>query len=118
MISMDDLGTGYSSLSYLRRFPFGRIKIDQSFVRDLPDNKDAAAIVRAVTSLGKSLGMMTTAEGVETCEQVAELQKEGCSELQGYFFSRPVAAHDLPGLLEQFNCDLAEAVEPVGSAGH
>ena len=89
-ISMDDFGTGYSSLSYLRRFPFDRIKIDQSFIRDLPHSVDAAAIVRAVTTLGATLGMATTAEGVEMQEQILQLEAEGCGELQGYFFSRPV----------------------------
>ena len=88
-ISMDDFGTGYSSLSYLRSFPFDKIKIDQSFVRDCRTCKDAAAIVRAVTRLGSSLGMATTAEGVETDEQLARLRAEGCTEVQGYLFSEP-----------------------------
>jgi EAL domain-containing protein (putative c-di-GMP-specific phosphodiesterase class I) len=98
-ISMDDFGTGYSSLSYLRSFPFDKIKIDQSFVRDLSDSADATAIVRAVTRLGSSLGMTTTAEGVETCDQLARLRAEGCTEAQGYLFSRPRPASDVPELL-------------------
>jgi diguanylate cyclase (GGDEF)-like protein len=89
-IAMDDFGTGYSSLSYLRRFPFDRIKIDQSFVRDMPSKSDCSAIVRAVASLGRELGMATTAEGVETWEQLDLLVSAGCSEIQGYLFSPAV----------------------------
>ena len=97
-ISMDDFGTGYSSLSYLRRFPFDKIKIDQSFIRNLEENGDCIAIVRAVLGLGKSLGMRVIAEGVETEEQLAILHEEGCEQVQGYLFSRPKpieALHDL-----------------------
>ncbi len=100
-ISMDDFGTGYSSLSYLRSFPFDKIKIDQSFVRDLSDSTDAAAIVRAVARLGSSLGMATTAEGVETGDQLARLQAEGCTEVQGYLFSRPRPASEVLELLQR-----------------
>jgi diguanylate cyclase (GGDEF)-like protein/PAS domain S-box-containing protein len=85
-ISMDDFGTGYSSLSYLRKFPFDKIKIDQSFIRDLADGGDSLAIVRAVTGLGSSLGITTLAEGVETAAQLAWLKAEGCIEAQGYLF--------------------------------
>jgi diguanylate cyclase (GGDEF)-like protein len=85
-ISMDDFGTGYSSLSYLRRFPFDKIKIDRSFVRDMSQHEDSIAIVRAVAALGKSLGMTTTAEGVETAEQLERVRSEGCTEVQGFFF--------------------------------
>ena len=95
-ISMDDFGTGYSSLSYLRKFPFDKIKIDQSFIRDL-DN--SLAIVRAVTGLSVGLGMSTTAEGVETQAQLDQLRKEGCTEVQGYFFSRPQPASEVAGML-------------------
>jgi diguanylate cyclase (GGDEF)-like protein len=91
-ISMDDFGTGYSSLSYLRSFPFDKIKIDQSFVRDLSQREDSRAIIRAVVALGKSLGMTTTAEGVETEDQLAQLRREGCTEVQGYLFSKPTSA--------------------------
>ena len=86
---MDDFGTGYCSLSYLRSFPFDKIKIDQSFVRDLASRGDAMAIVRAVTGLGRSLGIATTAEGVETTEQLALLRAEGCTQVQGFLFSPP-----------------------------
>jgi EAL domain-containing protein (putative c-di-GMP-specific phosphodiesterase class I) len=89
-ISMDDFGTGYSSLSYLHRFPFDKIKIDQSFIRNLNNRGDCLAIVRAVIGLGKSLGMRVVAEGVETAEQLAFLEREGCDQVQGYLFSRPV----------------------------
>ena len=88
-ISMDDFGTGYSSLSYLRRFPFDKIKIDQSFVRDLCSHHDNVAIVRAAIGLGHALGMTVLAEGVETAEQAAILEAEGCHEVQGYLFGRP-----------------------------
>jgi predicted signal transduction protein with EAL and GGDEF domain len=89
-IAMDDFGTGFSSLSYLRRFPFDRIKIDQSFVRELGNHDDCIAIVRAVVALGRDLGMETTAEGVETRQQLEMLEGAGCDEIQGYLFSRPV----------------------------
>jgi diguanylate cyclase (GGDEF)-like protein/PAS domain S-box-containing protein len=85
-ISMDDFGTGYSSLSYLRKFPFDKIKIDQSFIRDLADGGDSLAIIRAVTGLGSSLGISTIAEGVETAEQLKRLKAEGCTEAQGFLF--------------------------------
>jgi len=87
-ISMDDFGTGYSSLSYLRSFPFDKIKIDRSFVRDLGSNADSQAIVRAIISLGASLGITITAEGVETEADLACLKDEGCDEAQGFLFSQ------------------------------
>ena len=88
-VSMDDFGTGYSSLSYLRRFPFNKIKIDQSFVRDIGSNKESLAIIQAITDLGATLGMATTAEGVETHDQLEQLRAQGCTEVQGYYFSKP-----------------------------
>jgi diguanylate cyclase (GGDEF)-like protein/PAS domain S-box-containing protein len=100
-ISMDDFGTGYSSLSYLRSFPFDKIKIDQSFVRELGSRGDSMAIVRAVTGLGKSLGISTTAEGVETSEQLALLRSEGCTEVQGYLFSPPQPASEVEKMLSK-----------------
>lgn len=106
-ISMDDFGTGYSSLSYLRSFPFDTIKIDRSFVQEMPNRSDCAAIVRAVAGLGDSLGMLTTAEGVETEDQLARLQAEGCEEVQGFLFSRPVPARDLPALIPTLNEQIA-----------
>jgi diguanylate cyclase (GGDEF)-like protein len=94
-ISMDDFGTGYSSLSYLRSFPFDKIKIDRSFVHNLAADEDSMAIIRAVTGLGSSLGMATTGEGVETQDEVDYLKNEGCTEAQGYFFSKPQPASEV-----------------------
>ena len=101
-ISMDDFGTGYSSLSYLRSFPFDKIKIDQSFVRDLIDRPDSIAIIRAVAALGKSFGMTTLAEGVETEAQLEQMRAEGCTEAQGFYYSKPVPAGEVGGLLTAF----------------
>ena len=95
-VSMDDFGTGYSSLSYLRSFPFDKIKIDRSFVKDLSGKPDGDAIIRAIAGLGKSLGMTTIAEGVETAEQMQRIRAEGCTDVQGYLISKPVPAEDLP----------------------
>jgi diguanylate cyclase (GGDEF)-like protein len=108
-ISMDDFGTGYSSLAYLQKFPFDKIKIDRSFVNDLSGRTEALAIVRAITSLGSSLGMRTTAEGVETEEQLKKLTEEGCTEVQGYLFSKPVPAAQAALLLQSF-----KAMKAVG----
>jgi diguanylate cyclase (GGDEF)-like protein len=108
-ISMDDFGTGYSSLSYLRSFPFDKIKIDQSFVRDLSGKEDSLAIIRAVAGLGRNLGMATTAEGVETREQLGYLRQEGCTEVQGYLFSRPLPARNIIPLLESVRKELRPA---------
>jgi len=102
-ISMDDFGTGYSSLSYLRKFPFDKIKIDQSFIFDMSDHDDSLAIVRAVIAMGSGLGIATTAEGVETAEQFKQLKLEGCTEVQGYLFSPPRPAADVKGLLASIN---------------
>jgi diguanylate cyclase (GGDEF)-like protein/PAS domain S-box-containing protein len=100
-IAMDDFGTGYSSLGYLNSFPFDKIKIDKSFIGGMSDKDKSGAIVKSVISLGQSLNMVTTAEGVETAEQATFLKAEGCDQLQGYFFSRPVAAEELT----RFICD-------------
>ncbi len=99
-IALDDFGTGYSSLSYLHRFPFDKIKIDRSFVSCLTDKNDQAAVIlRAFSGLGISLGMATTAEGVETEEQLERVRAEGCTEVQGYYFSKPVPAVDVAVML-------------------
>jgi len=110
-IVMDDFGTGYSSLGYLRSFPFDKIKIkiDQSFIQDLPAKQDSVAIVRAVVGLSSSLGITTTAEGVETEEQLASLTAEGCNEFQGFLFSLPKTAADIARLLGEL-APRAEAV--------
>ena len=102
-ISMDDFGTGYSSLSYLRSFPVDKIKIDQSFIRGLAATDGSDMIVRALIGLGRSLGMLTTAEGVETAEQLSQLRMEKCNEVQGYLFSPPVDPSEIPQLLERWN---------------
>ena len=98
-IAMDDFGTGYSSLSYLRSFPFDRIKIDRSFARDVEHDADAQSIIRAVTSLGRSLDMATTMEGIETSAELDAVRREGCVEVQGYFYSTPRPAADIPHLI-------------------
>lgn len=94
-IVMDDFGTGYSSLGYLRSFPFDKIKIDRSFIRDLPDAREALAILKAVAGLGRSLDMRTTVEGVETQAQLDCSLAEGVDEAQGYLFSRPLPAEEV-----------------------
>jgi diguanylate cyclase (GGDEF)-like protein len=100
-IAMDDFGTGYSSLSYLSSFQFDTIKIDRSFIRDRATSKHSEAVVRAVIGLGGSLGMSTTAEGIETIEQLERLRLDGCTEMQGFLFSKPVPASEIPVLLKQ-----------------
>jgi len=104
-IAMDDFGSGYSSLSYLQKFPFDTIKIDRSFVGAIERRSEAQAIVRAVVGLGRSLGIRTCAEGVETAEELAFLESEGCDEVQGYYLGRPLPASDIARLL----------VEPAGA---
>ncbi len=102
-ICMDDFGTGYSSLSYLRSFPFDKIKIDRSFIRELGKESDGVAIVRAVMELGSSLGMITTAEGVETEEQLEILRREGCMQVQGFLFGNPRPAAEVAAMLRQLS---------------
>ena len=99
-LALDDFGTGYSSLSYLRQFPIDTLKVDQSFVHEIKPNTDSAIIVSAVIGMGKSLKQCVIAEGVETAEQLAFLQAQGCDEGQGYYFSRPVAGAQFAKLLE------------------
>ncbi len=98
-VALDDFGTGYSSMSYLKRMPLSNLKIDRSFIDGLPHDADDFAIVRAIVSLAKSLGLKVTAEGVETPEQVSTLKKMACDVLQGYHFSRPVAAAQITAML-------------------
>ncbi|MEO9461281.1 MAG: EAL domain-containing protein [Marinomonas sp.] len=100
-ISLDDFGTGYSSLNYLRKFPFDKIKIDRCFVNELEDNPDCLAIIRAVTDLARSLGMTTTAEGVEDPAQLDTLRGEGCHEAQGFLFSKATKLSELTDLREK-----------------
>lgn len=98
-IALDDFGTGYSSLNHIRSFPFDKIKIDRIFVNEIETSADCQAIVRAVTGIGCHLGIATTAEGVETVSQFEQLRAQGCDQVQGFLFSRPVAATEVPKLL-------------------
>jgi len=115
-ISMDDFGTGYSSLSYLRSFRFDKVKIDRAFVGDLMKGYDSLAIVRAITDLGRSFGMITVAEGVETAEQLRCLEDEGCGQVQGYLISPPRPAAEIPAIISKHaeaGCSAATLV-PLG----
>jgi diguanylate cyclase (GGDEF)-like protein len=94
-IAMDDFGTGYSSLTYLQSFPFDKIKIDRSFVKNITENSSSLTIVRAVAALANGMGMTATAEGVETAEQLHSIASEGCTEMQGFLFSRPLPAAEI-----------------------
>jgi len=111
-IAMDDFGTGYSSLSYLRSFPFDKIKIDRSFIEGISEENDCAAIVEAVIDMAQRLNMTTTAEGIETVEQREKVRELGCTELQGYLFSRPKPLAEILPLL----APRAEMVEREASA--
>jgi len=112
-IAMDDFGTGYSSLATLHAFPFDKIKLDQSFVRRIPTDRSAVAIVRTVLALGRSLDIPVLAEGIETEEQRSFLAHEGCKEGQGYLFAKPVALKDLPGALAGTGASPEQAVQSV-----
>jgi EAL domain-containing protein (putative c-di-GMP-specific phosphodiesterase class I) len=98
-VCMDDFGIGYSSLSYLRKFPFDKIKIDRSFVSKLDRWSDNRAIIRAIAGLGTSLGVDTTAEGIESAEQLELVRQAGCTEGQGYYFSMPRPAAEVAGVI-------------------
>jgi len=102
-VALDDFGTGYSSLSYLRSFPFDKLKIDRSFIVDLLEHQGATAIIRAITTLADALGIETTAEGVEHSDQLDILRAEGCGQIQGYLFSRPIPAQDVDALLDKLD---------------
>ena len=112
-IALDDFGTGYSSLSYLRSFPFDKIKIDRCFVDEVDSRKDCQAIIRAVTGLASSLGMVTTAEGIETDDQLAQLRSAGCTQVQGYLFSKAIPASEIAGRL----VDVQPAMPSLGHIG-
>jgi EAL domain-containing protein (putative c-di-GMP-specific phosphodiesterase class I) len=100
-MSIDDFGTGYSSLAYLKRFKADKLKIDRSFVRDIPGDQDDTAITRAIINMSKNLNMQVVAEGVETVEQWQFLAEEGCHQVQGYLLSKPVSAEAVEPLLRQ-----------------
>ena len=104
-IALDDFGTGYSSLSYLRSFPFDKLKIDQSFVRDLAAGGNANAVIRAITTLADALGMETLAEGVEDAAQCEILRQEGCRQIQGYLLSKPIDARAVHGFIAGMSDD-------------
>jgi EAL domain-containing protein (putative c-di-GMP-specific phosphodiesterase class I) len=106
-VALDDFGTGYSSLSYLRSFPFDKLKIDRSFIVDLLEHEGAPAMIRAITSLADALGMETTAEGVENIDQLDILREQGCNQIQGYYFSRPIQARDIAAMLGMTSEDAA-----------
>ena len=98
-LAIDDFGTGYSSMSLMKQFPIDTIKIDRSFVRDLPNDSEDRAIAQAIISMGKALGMTVIAEGVETVEQEAFLRDHACDEMQGFLFSKPLPAREMANLL-------------------
>ena len=111
-IAMDDFGTGYSSLSFLRQFPFSKIKIDQSFIREIEHDRGSIEIVRAIVGLGKALGMEVLAEGVETSEQLDILQVEGCDQLQGYLFSKPQTHKEVQHLIASLHQGILAMSQP------
>jgi len=113
-IALDDFGTGYSSLNYVRSFPFDRIKIDRCFTIDMGRNRGGGAIIQAIATLGASLGVETTAEGIETLEQLDLVRRAGCTEVQGYLISRPRPASELPAVISEFCRDYRRPASAVG----
>jgi diguanylate cyclase (GGDEF)-like protein len=115
-LAIDDFGTGYSSISLMKQFPIDTIKIDRSFVRDLPDDSEDKAIAQAIISMGKALGMTVVAEGVETAEQETFLRDHGCDEMQGFLFSKPVPPEQLADLLRRAPLLVSPPLQPTSSA--
>jgi EAL domain-containing protein (putative c-di-GMP-specific phosphodiesterase class I) len=111
-LAIDDFGTGYSSMSLMKQFPIDTIKIDRSFVRDLPDDSEGRAIAQAIIGMGKALGMTVIAEGVETAEQQAFLRSHGCDEMQGFLFSKPLPSRELTDLLRAGPLLVAPPLQP------
>ena len=100
-LAIDDFGTGYSSLSYLKRLPIDKLKIDKSFIDDIPGKSEDEAVVSAIISMAKSMGLDTVAEGVETDKQKVFLEQAGCSIIQGYFYSKPMSSENIIKLLKE-----------------
>jgi EAL domain-containing protein (putative c-di-GMP-specific phosphodiesterase class I) len=116
-LAIDDFGTGYSSMSLMKQFPIDTIKVDRSFVRDLPRNSEDQAIAQAIISMGKALGMTVIAEGVETTEQESFLRDHGCDEMQGFLFSKPVLPQQLADLLRSSPRLASPPLQPLSSDG-
>ncbi|MCB1737093.1 MAG: EAL domain-containing protein, partial [Gammaproteobacteria bacterium] len=100
-LAIDDFGTGYSSLAYLKRFPISKLKIDQSFVRDIPGNLASTEITNTIIAMGRNLKLEVLAEGVETSEQLAYLKRQDCDTFQGYLLSHPLPAESIPALVNR-----------------
>jgi EAL domain-containing protein (putative c-di-GMP-specific phosphodiesterase class I) len=115
-LAIDDFGTGYSSMSLMKQFPIDTIKIDRSFVRDLPNDSEDRAIAQAIISMGKALGMTVIAEGVETVEQEAFLRNHACDEMQGYLFSKPVQPEQMADLLRSAPRLVSPPLQPEAGA--
>jgi EAL domain-containing protein (putative c-di-GMP-specific phosphodiesterase class I) len=115
-LAIDDFGTGYSSMSLMKQFPIDTIKIDRSFVRDLPDDSEDRAIAQAIISMGKALGLTVVAEGVETAEQQTFLRDHACDEMQGFLFSKPLPPLQVADLLGSASHVVAPPLQPAASA--
>jgi EAL domain-containing protein (putative c-di-GMP-specific phosphodiesterase class I) len=116
-LAIDDFGTGYSSMSLMKQFPIDTIKIDRSFVRDLPVDSEDQAIAQAIISMGKALGMTVIAEGVETVEQEAFLRSHACDEMQGFLFSKPLPAMQMADLLRAESRLDSPPLQPEAGSG-
>jgi EAL domain-containing protein (putative c-di-GMP-specific phosphodiesterase class I) len=115
-LAIDDFGTGYSSMSLMKQFPIDTIKIDRSFVRDLPSDSEDRAIAQAIIGMGKALGMTVVAEGVETAEQEAFLRGHACDEMQGFVFSKAVPPQQLAELLRAASPMVSPPLQPATAA--